>query len=306
MGEFEESLSLALGAGKLFDPSTKSEYIETMVSKSIDKYIEQRRAQRESPKAGVTIDPRLEDILHRMIARCYELKEYQQVIGVALEAFRLDIVEAAILKGNQSDLLDYVFQANQKTSVHLDFRNEVFRFLVKLYRNLPTPDYIAISQCLVHVNDPVETAQLLKTLISGNELLLLTAYQIAFDVEENATQEFIFKVLASLPTPPPAEEVTPTGDKPNKDENAMETDEKAPLIKKPELSPFDKALAKTRTILSGDLSIKLTVQFLSRNNHADLLILKQTKVFIRFASHWNAIELFLLARESLTTIELLC
>ena len=42
--------------------------------------------------------------------------------------------------------------------------------------------------------------------------------------------------------------------------------------------PHAEAFAKIRTVLSGELSIKLKLEFLLRNNHTDLLILKNTKV----------------------------
>ena len=57
---------------------------------------------------------------------------------------------------------------------------------------------------------------MLKKLVSkGDEQHTLIAYQIAFDVEENATQEFLQKVVNLIPVV----EAAP------KDENAMETDE---------------------------------------------------------------------------------
>ncbi|KAI8924392.1 armadillo-type protein [Entophlyctis helioformis] len=271
LGEFEESLSFALGAGKLFDPYVKSEYVETIVSKCIDKYIELRVQNQEHPTEKTPMDPRLEDVVTRMIDRCYDAGEFQQVIGIALESFRLDILETTINMGDKAALLKYVFEVNQTAVQHLAFRNEIFRLLVKLYTTLDNPDYISISQCLVHVNDPIETAKLLERLSAGEEeAQIVTAYQIAFDIEENATQEFVFKVLATLPTPPAAAAAaTP-------DPNAMDTDEQTPLIK-PESSPSGGVLSKVRTILSGDLSIKLNLEFLFRNNHADLLILKNTK-----------------------------
>lgn len=47
------------------------------------------------------------------------------------------------------------------------------------------------------------------------------------------------------------------------------------------MSPTDEKYVKIRRILSGEESIKLHLEFLYRNNHTDLLILKNTKVFIQ-------------------------
>jgi len=63
LGEFQESLTYALGAGKLFDTNAKTEYVDAIISKCIDKYIADRILQREKPSENVQIDPRLEDVV---------------------------------------------------------------------------------------------------------------------------------------------------------------------------------------------------------------------------------------------------
>ena len=46
----------------------------------------------------------------------------------------------------------------------------------------------------------------------------------------------------------------------------------------PVLSEKDEAFKKIRSILSGEETIRLNLEFLYRNNNTDLLILKNTKV----------------------------
>ena len=41
--------------------------------------------------------------------------------------------------------------------------------MVKLYQNLSEPDYVSISQCFVHLNDPASAAKLLEDLVSKDE-----------------------------------------------------------------------------------------------------------------------------------------
>ncbi|KNC97437.1 proteasome regulatory particle base subunit RPN2 [Spizellomyces punctatus DAOM BR117] len=265
LGEFDESLTFALGAGKLFDLNAKSEYVETIIAKCIDKYIAQRVEQHDNTAEALTIDRRLEDIVQRMFQRCYDDGEYKQAIGIALETNRLDVLEETVLKGDAQALLSYLLDAAMTIVQNLHFRNEVLRLLVKLYRNLPEPDYISISQCLLHLNDPAACGDLLQTLANNDETHKLIAYQIAFDLEENATQDFLQKVVAALPA---AAEGT---------QDSMETDEeKQPLLKEEPL-PNAECFNKIRHILSGELSIRLYLEFLVRNNHTDLLILKNSK-----------------------------
>ena len=85
------------------------------------------------------------------------------------------------------------------------------------------------------------------------------AYQIAFDLEDSATQDFLLKITQDLPATKKTEA------------NEMDTDD-APS------DPNNDSFSKIKTILSGEETIKLYLEFLYRKNHTDLLILKNTKV----------------------------
>ncbi|KAI7871307.1 armadillo-type protein [Spinellus fusiger] len=244
LGELDDSLTFALGAGQSFDLIDTSEYVETIISKCIDKYILLRTTKNESE-----IDPRLQAIVERMFHRCIDDEEYEQAIGIALESHRLDVVEAIVKKGPANKLLSYVLEVCMTLVQNLEFRNQVLRLLVTLYQTLEEPDYVSVSQCLVHLNDATKCASILQSLVVKEEELM--AYQIAFDLEENATQEFLSKVSKALPEDdaPGSEDVNMT----------------------------DKPFQKIRSILSGEESIRLHLEFLYRNNHTDLMILKATK-----------------------------
>lgn len=108
-----------------------------------------------------------------MFQRCAEDSEYEQAIGIALESRRLDVVKSIIQKGDASKLLTYVLDVCMTLVQNLEFRNEVLRLLVELYKTLENPDYISISQCLVHLNDPTSCADMLKSLVEKkNEVTL--------------------------------------------------------------------------------------------------------------------------------------
>jgi 26S proteasome regulatory subunit N2 len=90
-------LSFALGAGKLFDLSAKTEFVETiicisivvllMVAKCVDRYIATQIHSQDGPaktskgeeEVVYTPDDRLEAVVERMFERCIEEKEYKQV-----------------------------------------------------------------------------------------------------------------------------------------------------------------------------------------------------------------------------------
>jgi len=312
LGAFEDSVMYALGAGDLFNVNGHSEYVETIIAKCIDMYTKSRVKMAENPSEPVNIDERLIAVVNKMFQRCFEDKKYKQAIGIALETRRLDVFEEAILKSEDiHGMLGYSLNICMTLVESLSFRNQILRVLVKLYLNLATPDHISVSQCLIFLDDPDSVADIMEKLIKTSENQTLMAYQIAFDLYENASQQFlagIRNVLRAL-APIALEEPVKQGDAPAKtdssDEKPMETDateggedkkeEDAgtkdteettkPQKTEKDLSEAEKTLqgrvVNLNGILSGDTTIKLHLEFLIRNNHADLLILKNTKDIVR-------------------------
>lgn len=311
LGAFEDSVMYALGAGELFNVNGHSEYIETTIAKCIDLYTQLRVKGAENLSEEVKIDERLVAVVNKMFQRCFEDKKYKQAIGIALETRRLDVFEQAILRSEDiQGMMGYSLNICMTLVESRSFRNEILRVLVKLYLNLTTPDHISVSQCLIFLDDPDSIADIMEKLIKTSENQTLMAYQIAFDLYENASQQFlagIRKVLKSL-APMPLDEPVRQGDIPattekdtTKDgEKPMETDDNttseenkekeeptpAPVVKtEKDLTDTEKTLqvriVNLNGILSGDTTIKLHLEFLIRNNHADLLILKNTKDIVR-------------------------
>lgn len=95
-------------------------------------------------------------------------------------------------------MLSYAFQVAMSLIQNRGFRNTLLRCLVSLYRNLGTPDYVNMCQCLIFLDDPLAVAELLDRLSKGSQDCVLMAYQIAFDLYESATQQFLGRVLQAL------------------------------------------------------------------------------------------------------------
>ncbi len=133
---------------------------------------------------------------------------------------------------------------------------------------------------------------------TGGPKRLAEAYQIAFDLYDNSSQDFLRKVREGLPkdpetsTPRPADGAEKMDE--DKDENAQETQ---PLLQEsngeaatadtsanssePKSEPLSvearRAFESIGEILDGTKSIALNLEFLHRNNHADMAILKKLK-----------------------------
>jgi len=282
LGSYEDSLTYALKAGKLFDVTAETQYVETTIAKCIDSYIAKRTEEAKD------IDKSLEAIVDRMFDKCFQHGQYRQALGIAIETRRLDIFERAVTEGlpddQVCDMLSYAFRVVMSLIQKRDYRSQLLNTLVRLYRSLKTPDYVQMVQCLIFLDEPLAVADILEKLSAGSHNDALMAYQIAFDLYESATQQFLSRVLAAIPgvklkgTKEPVPESTA-----DSEEKMQEGEEKE--VEKKKVDEKDAALQskidKLASILSGEKPIYLNLQFLIRNDHTDPLILKQTKDAVR-------------------------
>ncbi|KAJ0984151.1 hypothetical protein J5N97_002507 [Dioscorea zingiberensis] len=303
LGELNDSLSYALGAGPLFDVSEDSDYAHTLLAKAIDEYASLKSKPIKPSDDEAIVDPRLKAIVERMLDKCISDGKYQQAMGMAVECRRLDKLEEAITSSdNVHAALSYCINLSHSFVNHREYRCEVLRLIVKIYQRLPSPDFLGICQCLMFLNEPQTVASILeKLLMSGNKDEALLALQIAFDLVENEHQAFLLNVRNRLPSsktqtvnhgnPAPPSEIIDhgTNEPSSQNENggaetedvhmsdvSVATNSNDHSVDPNEVAYAEK-LAKMKGILSGETSIQLTLQFLFSHNKSDLLILKTIK-----------------------------
>ncbi|KAG9048022.1 proteasome regulatory particle base subunit [Serendipita sp. 407] len=267
--EYDEALSFALSAGPAFEAEARAhgaeEYVETVVSRAVDRYIALRASVIPNAESGYDakgskeIDSKLQEIIEGIFRRAINEKEYTQAIGIALECRRLDVIQHIYNLTKDTDLLIYVTDAVFETSFTLSYRMAVLRFIFPLFPPLDEncSHIHAVTRILVTLSSASLTIPCLCNLIPDK---LLLAYQVAFDLFESGVQEFLQTVMQQLPE----------GEGP---QEAMYTN--------------------LRMILSGESSTKLYCEFLKRSNNVDMLILKHTKDSLepRFSIYHTALSL---------------
>ncbi|GAO17895.1 hypothetical protein UVI_02030080 [Ustilaginoidea virens] len=234
----------------------------------------------------------LQRIIERLFASCLKQGRYRQVVGIAVEAKNLHVLRRVIkqasedeknakskiqdgVPGPAEELMDYILGICMDVVQERSFRTDILRLILDLLNEIPNPDYFAIARCVVYLNSDEEASHMLRTLVSnGDRTSIANAYQIAFDLYDNGTQEFLGKILASLPAPKePEQEV----------ETSEQQDENKPLLENQEASSGDdlsddtKVYRNIRSILDGSKTIRLNLEFLYRNNHTDLSILNKVR-----------------------------
>jgi 26S proteasome regulatory subunit N2 len=309
LDEIDNALDYALAAGELFDVTADSQYVSTLVAQAIDTFVSQRAKQwtfssssssssssfveagssnavvdavddddeeeeEEEQDNGVAvgdgakIDGRLLTIVENMFSRCFDDGRHKEALGVALEArWTEKIHEALSSAADVGELLSYAFDVCMKQVTCRDFRQTVFALLVDVHRAQESPDYGSIVKILVFLGDSVSVAGILDRLLAsaGGDAHLL-AYQLAFDLCDLATQRFLTAVIDRLPKSDAAEASSETGSAAGDDGD----DAKSP-------SALSARRVKLGSILRGEISLQLYIDFLAKNNRTDLLILKNIK-----------------------------
>lgn len=200
-------------------------------------------------------------LLHSLPTKADIHANSTQALGIALSSHRLDIIPPIISLARDPTLLSWLLRLVVREGVidgqSRSYKNEVLTLLLKLFEEVDEPDYFSIVQCWVYLPSPRSASDLLGRLVkSGREEDHLKAYQISFDLVEMATQEFLEVVRREVRTWGEGEE-----------------------------------WKRVDEILGGEESIKLFLEFLYRNNQADLLILNRSKVCLFFFFSLSSLSL---------------
>lgn len=242
-----------------------------------------------------TTERALQQVIERLFEACLKEGKYRQVVGISVEAKNLNVLRRVIKRASEEGrrtkdgsqdtaegLMDYALSICMDIVQERSFRTEILRLILDLLSDIPNPDYFAIAKCVVHLDSDQEAESMLRQLVAkaahGDQESIAIAYQIAFDLYDNATQEFLAKVIKALPSgePPKQPEDTTQGE-------GEDAGESKPLLETSNETEedFPEELAKVwrniRSILNGSKAIKLNLEFLYRNNHTDLSILNKVR-----------------------------
>ena len=267
--EPSQALRLALEAGEAhFDLSTKTPYVERLVSAALDAYVkERRRALDEDPSsaktddgdepesAGIPMD-QLQGMVHRLLETCCAEKRYEHALGIALEAQETKTFQDILVaSGPEPAMLKYALQATVKLVTSKAFRQEALGVIAEcLQKQLSTRKSAAVDLLVVYqlLSNSQAIADVLAALLNdgtSSEEDALLAYQLCFDLVDSGDQAFCNRVADALLAKKPAEET----------ESSTER------------------WGQVEKVLTGGFSSELALSFLHKQSKADRLIMENLK-----------------------------
>jgi 26S proteasome regulatory subunit N2 len=194
---------------------------KSLLSRASTNNIEEQPVQKG--RQGSTVLPdrvqqaALQQVIERLFESCLDEGRYRQVVGIAVEAKNLEVLRRVIKRasddekkslgkqaeksgGPTEELMEYVLDICMGVVQERGFRTEILRLILDLLSDIPTPDYFSIAKCVVYLNQDEEASTMLRKLVANDDQTSTAiAYQIAFDLYDNGTQEFLSKVMKSLP-----------------------------------------------------------------------------------------------------------
>eukprot|EP00178_Gracilaria_changii_P017261 TRINITY_DN4934_c0_g1_i1.p1 TRINITY_DN4934_c0_g1~~TRINITY_DN4934_c0_g1_i1.p1 ORF type:complete len:1095 (-),score=205.03 TRINITY_DN4934_c0_g1_i1:3303-6587(-) len=318
LGSLDEALHYALSAGHLFDVDAESQFANTLRARCIDEYISMQKKREETEnedgEAGTANEhayvAALQDVVERVLNGCIEKGEVHEAIGVAIEAHRLDKIEAAIIQGCKSntdkkEALAYCFESALHLVTSRGYRAKVLNLIASIHVSqfpYETRNYIAVANCYAFTGNAKGVAEILLSLVDDSKVsgkeneanLELMALQIAFDIVDNDAPFFTSKVLELLPEPRVTETTTITPATQNEPAQSTEepvpmetetaeagniptTEVSAPAASSEQRSGQDEKILKLRRILNGEATAELYFDFLCSKNKSDMYLLKKIK-----------------------------
>lgn len=207
LGEYDSAVKYALAAEDYFNMNKKTQYVETIVSKSIEMYIKLSTQKYESKDTKKDINIKLTSIFEKMLDNCVTNGEYRLALGIALEGFRLDIVEKILrdrlkndTESNTCKLINYVLTASSTTVSNSLFRIDILKTLFEIILLSKSIDYFTLLKVVVNLNDPDYAVRLFEKLQTdeNNNNSNALSYQIAFDIVSSASQGLLTELVKRL------------------------------------------------------------------------------------------------------------
>lgn len=189
MGRMGAAVRYALLSGEPFDPDSSDTYVQRIVSHTIHQYIKKMNAG-EKPAEG------LQGLVRKVLEHLMFMQKYGQCLCLAIETRFLEFVHQS-MQANP-ELVTEAIKIADTVVTDSEYRQLLLREFVAFAKD--NCDKVVLSQLHHALRDPEATAQLLISLKQSSDMdNWLIAYQIAFELAENAAQVFRSQVINMLP-----------------------------------------------------------------------------------------------------------
>ena len=239
--DYTEAVEWALKSEDSFDIKEKALYVNTILKKMLDKYIEIRKHNFFNRENLKPLDKRINAIVENVFNNCLNNNRLYQALGFCVESYDLDRLTKAI--ESSKDIiknLNFVYEIAQKYVVNKEYNAVLIDHILKLLIKHAQKEYMEITSCQFFLNNSDALANTLLNILN-EEPDPSIAYQIAFDLYDNQNPSYLRQLTQTIRT--------------KNTEKNLNLGEKIENLEK---------------ILTGEISREIVLKTLKKFNHFDL------------------------------------
>ena len=189
--DYTEAVEWALKSEDSFDIKEKSLYVNTILKKMLDKYIEIRKHNFFNRDNLKPLDKRINAIVENVFNNCLNNNRLYQALGFCVESYDLDRLTKAI--ESSKDILknlNFVYEIAQNYVVNKEYNSVLIDHILKLLIKHAKKEYMEITSCQFFLNNSDALASTLLNILN-EESDPSIAYQIAFDLYDNQNPSYL-------------------------------------------------------------------------------------------------------------------
>ena len=239
--DYTEAVEWALKSEDSFNIKEKSLYVNTILKKMLDKYIEIRKHNFFNRENLKPIDKRINSIIENVFNNCLKDNRLYQALGFCIESYDLDRLTKAIESSKEIiKNLDFVYDIAQNYVVNKEYNSVLIDHILKLLIKHAKKEYMEITSCQFFLNNSDALASTLLNILKEEEDPSI-AYQIAFDLYDNQNPNYLRLLTKTIKT----------------------------INEEKKLNLSDK-IENLEKILTGEISREIILKTLKKYNHFDL------------------------------------
>ena len=156
MEDYTEAVEWALKSEDSFDIKEKSLYVNTILKKMLDIYIQIKKHNFFNRDNLKPIDKRINAIIENVFNNCLTSNRLNQALGFCVESYDLDRLTKAI--ESSKDILrniNFVYEITQNYVVNKEYNAVLIDHILKLLIKHAKTQYMEITSCQFLLNNSI-------------------------------------------------------------------------------------------------------------------------------------------------------
>ena len=195
--DYTSSVEWALKSEEKFNIKENSLYVNTILKKMLDQYIEIRKHNFYNRENLKLIDNRIIMIIENVFNNCLKDNRLYQALGFCIESYDLDRLTKALESSKEiMKNINFVYEIAQNYVMNKEYNAVLIDHILKLLIKHARKEYMEITSCQFFLNNSDALASTLLSILKDEDPSI--AYQICFDLYDNQNPSYLRSLTATI------------------------------------------------------------------------------------------------------------